>query len=136
MPAWLPAATAAFLCWGVWAFLPKLTTRYIDPKSAIVYEALGGLVIAAVVLVMIGFKPATDGRGVGLALVTGILGVAGAMAYLYAMQKGPVILISTITALYPIMAIALAGLVLDEPVSLRQWMGIALGLAAMILIAG
>ncbi|MGZ8216797.1 EamA family transporter [Methylomagnum sp.] len=135
MPAWLPAAVAAFLCWGVWAFLPKLTTRYIDPKSAIVYEALGGMVMATGVLVLIGFKPAMDGRGTFLALVTGVLGLGGALAYLYALRTGPVVLISTLTALYPILAIALAGLVLHEPVSLRQWLGILLGLVAMLLIA-
>lgn len=136
MPAWLPSAGAAFLCWGVWAFLPKLTTRYIDPKSAIVYEALGGIAMAAVVLAWIGFRPAMDGRGVLLALTTGMLGLGGALAYLYAVRSGPVVLISTLTALYPILAIGLAGWLLHEPVSLRQWLGILLGLIAMLLIAG
>lgn len=136
MPEWFSPAVAAFLCWGVWAFLPALTTRYIDPASAIVYEALGGLLIAGGVLVLIGFKPAGDGRGVALALATGSLGVAGALAYLYAMQKGPVALIATITALYPMLAILLAAVVLHEPLSLRQALGIVLGLAAIALIAG
>ncbi|MBI5442594.1 MAG: EamA family transporter [Deltaproteobacteria bacterium] len=40
------------------------------------------------------------------------------------------------TALYPILAIALAGLILKESVSLKQALGIVLGLAAMALIAG
>jgi transporter family protein len=136
MPAWLPPAAAAFLCWGVWAFLPKLTTRYIDPKSAIIYEAAGGLVVAAAILGLIAFRPAGDGRGIALALATGIFGITGALAYLYAMQKGPVVLISTMTALYPMVAIGLAGLVLNEPVSFRQGVGIVLGLIAMILIGG
>jgi transporter family protein len=136
MPAWLPATAVAFLCWGIWAFLPKLTTRYIDPKSAIVYEALGWLVLALAVLGAMAFRPAADGRGVGLALITGTLGAGGALAYLYALRTGPVTLISTLTALYPLLAIALAGLFLGESISLKQGAGIVLGLIAMILISG
>lgn len=62
-------------------------------------------------------------------------GVGGALAYLYALQKGPVALIATVTALYPIFAIVLAALILQEPVSLRQGIGIALGLLAMVLVS-
>lgn len=136
MGSWLAPAMLAFLCWGVWAFLPKLTTRYLDPKSAVVYEALGGLLVAFVALLWLGGRPAADGRGVALALTTGVLGMAGALAYLYAVVRGPVTLISTATALYPILAILLAALLLQEPVSLRQGTGILLGLVAIVLIAG
>ncbi|MDV3242753.1 MAG: hypothetical protein LOY00_13450 [Methylocaldum sp.] len=93
MTHWLLPATTAFICWGIWAFLPKLTTRYIDPKSAIIYEAAGGLVVALVVLALFVFKPATEPRGMVLALSTGVLGAMGAFAYLYAMTKGPVVLV-------------------------------------------
>lgn len=135
MPAWSVPAFVALLCWGAWAFLPKLTMRYIDPNSAAVYEAVGGALVAGGVLALIGFQPATDPRGVALAVVTGMLGLGGALAYLYAMRSGPVALISTLTALYPVLAILLAGLVLREPVSLKQALGIVLGLVAMALIA-
>ncbi|HYE38271.1 DMT family transporter [Methylocaldum sp.] len=135
MPHWLLPAATAFICWGVWAFLPKLTTRYIDPKSAIIYEAAGGLIVAIVVLALIVFKPATDQRGVVLALGTGIFGAMGAFAYLYAMTKGPVTLVSTATALYPILAIVLACFFLNESVTVRQGIGIVLGLIAMVLIS-
>ncbi len=134
MSEWLPPTVLAFLFWGVWAFLPKLTLRYIDPRSAIVYEAMGGLLIALVVLVLMAFKPAAEPRGIVLAVATGALGVAGALAYLYAMRTGPVAPVATISALYPLLAIVLAGLVLREPVSLKQGVGIVLGLIAMALI--
>ncbi len=134
MPHWAAPAAIAFVCWGIWAFLPKITTRYIDPKSAIVYEAIGGLLVALVVLAMLGLKPAVDGRGIALAVVTGILGVLGALAYLYAVVKGPVTLISAVTALYPILAIMLAYLFLNEAISVKQGVGIVLGLVAIVLI--
>jgi transporter family protein len=132
---WILPAAAAFVCWGIWAFLPKLTTRYIDPKSAIVYEAVGGLAVGLVVLALIAFKPAAEPHGILLALSTGILGATGAFAFLYAMTKGPVTLVSTGTALYPILAIALACFFLNESITLRQGVGIVLALIAMALIS-
>ena len=136
IPEWAPATAVAFLCWGLWAFLPALVTRYIDPKSAVVFEAVGSLLIAGGVLWLIDFQPATEARGVALALATGALSMVGALAYLYALQKGPVTLISTATALYPIIAIAMAATLLHEPVGLKQVLGIVLALAAIVLLSG
>lgn len=136
MPAWFAPTLAAFLCWGLWAFLPKLTMRYIAPNSAIVYEAIGGVLVALLVLGWLGWKPETDPRGAVLAVATGMLGILGALAYLYAMRSGPVVLIATLTALYPLLAILLAVGVLHEPISWKQGLGIVLGLVAMALIAG
>jgi len=134
MSQWLVPSSVALLLWGVWAFLPKLTMQYINPKSAVVYEALGGLLVAAVVLVFVGFRPETHVRGVTLALITGVLGLLGAFGYLYAVSKGPVALISTMTALYPIVTIILAYLVLGEPVTMKQGIGLIMALIAIILI--
>ncbi len=136
MPHWLIPAAIAFICWGMWAFLPKLTTRFLDPKSAIIYEVAGGIVFALVVLVMSGFRLAIEGRGILLAAFTGVLGFAGALAYLIAVLKGPVTLISTVTGLYPILAVVLAYVFLNEPISVKQGIGILLGLVAIILISG
>jgi len=134
MQTWTLPAAVAFVCWGIWAFLPKLTTRYIDPQSAIVYEALGGLLVAIAVLALLAFRPAAEPRGVALALATGILGAGGALAYLFAVVRGPVTLIASATALYPILAVALATVFLHEPVSLRQALGVILGLIAIVLV--
>ncbi len=135
MAAWVAPAALAFLLWGIWAFLPKLTTRYVDPASAIVYHALGGLVVAFAALAVLGFRPAADPRGVGLAVLTGVLGVGGALAYLYAVVRGPVAVIATVTALYPVLTVGLASVFLHEPLTLRQALGIALGLVAIVLVS-
>ncbi len=134
MSQWLVPSSVAFLLWGVWAFLPKLTMQYINPKSAVVYEALGGLLVALAVLAFVGFRPETHARGMALALITGALGLLGAFGYLYAVSKGPVALISTMTALYPIITIMLAYLVLGEPITIKQGIGLILALVAIVLI--
>jgi transporter family protein len=135
MKPWLLPASIAFLSWGVWAFLPKLTVRFIDPRSAIIFAALGGVLVAITALITLDFKIQTDPRGIGLAVLSGVLGVGGGLAYLFAMRQGPVTIIATVTALYPVLAILLAQFVLGEVVSLKQWLGVVLGLVAIALIA-
>ncbi len=134
MPSWSFWALIAFLAWGVWALLPKLVTRHIDPRSAILYEALGALTVAVVVLASLGLRPAWHAGAAALAFLTGVLGILGGLAYLYAVQRGPVSLIAVLTALYPLVTVALAYVWFGETLSPRQWLGVWLALLAMALI--
>ncbi len=82
--------------------------KYIDPKSAIIYEVAGGIIFAIIILYFLDFRVEVHSKGIGLAISTGLLGFAGALCFLYAVYTGPVTLIAPLTALYPIVAIALA----------------------------
>lgn len=135
MKPWLPPTLGAFVLWGLWSFIPKITTRYITPKSAILFEVVGGIAVAAVVLISIKFRPDIHPVGVALALSTGILGFSGALLFLYAASKGPISLVTVLSALYPVITLLLSTTILKEAVSMKQWLGIALGLVSMILIA-
>jgi len=134
MKQWLLPTFGAFVLWGLWSFIPKITTKYISPKSAIVFEVLGGMLIAVIVLFSLKFKPDIHPKGVLLAITTGILGFAGALCFLYAASKGPISLIAVLSALYPVITIVLAMIFLNESISIKQGLGIVLGLGAMILI--
>ena len=134
MKQWLLPTFGAFVLWGLWSFIPKITTKYISPKSAIVFEVLGGMLIAIIVLISLKFKPDIHPKGVLLAITTGILGFTGALCFLYAASKGPISLIAILSALYPVIAIVLAITFLNESISIKQGLGIVLGLGAMILI--
>lgn len=136
MQSWILPTTLALACFGLWAFLPKLTVRYLDPKSALVFGTLGAVLVSVVVLAQMGFRAQAEPRGIVLAVLTAIFGFAGTLAYLYAAQRGPVALIATVTALYPVIAILLAVLVLNEPITLRQGLGMVLALVAIVLIGG
>ena len=134
MPAWLMPALVAFFCWGIWAFIPKLTTQYINPSNALLFQALGGLAVSLGILLIWGFKPDLNSRGVSYALITGFLGFVGSLAYMYALMRGPLSLVAIVTALYPVLTLLLAYLFLHETVTMTQACGIALGLIAIILM--
>lgn len=135
MKEWLLPTLGTFILWGFWSFIPKITTKYISPRSAIVYEVIGGMIIGIVVLVSLKFKPDLHPKGVILAISTGALGLGGALCFLYAASKGPITLVAMLSALYPIVAIMLAMVFLGEMISIKQAVGVALGLLAMLLIA-
>ena len=135
MKQWLIPTFGAFILWGFWSFIPKITTRYISPKSAILFEVLGGIIFAVVILFSIKFKPDFHPKGALLALSTGLLGFGGALCFLYAASKGPISLVAVLSALSPIIAIILAALFLNETITIKQGLGIALGLGAIVLLA-
>lgn len=135
MQNWLLPAIAALFLWGFWSFLPKLTTQYLDPQSAIVYEVIGGLALGAITLTSLNFRLTVHPIGIPLAMLTGLLGAAGAFFFLKAVSQGPVSLVATLSALYPAVTILLANLLLHESVTLRQGVGIGLALLAVILVA-
>lgn len=135
MVGWLAPALLAFVLWGFWAFLPKIATQYINVKSIIVFEGVGALVISLLALISLEFKVQTDSRGIALAVMVGALGLGGSFAYIYALAKGPVGIISVFTALYPIVTIVLAFFILHEPISLKQTIGIGFAIAAIVLLS-
>lgn len=135
MKAWILPALGTFVFWGLWGFFPKLTTRYISPLSAMVYESIIGLPVGLIILATLNFKPEVHPRGILYASVTGVLGILGALGYLTAVRRGEVTLVSSFTALSPALTILLAMLLLGERLVLRQYLGIGLAFVAMLLIA-
>lgn len=135
MKEWVLPVLGTWLCWGLWGFLPKLTVVYLSPRSATVYQICGGFVVALLLLHSLHFQPEMHLRGICLAAVTGALGFIGGWFYLAAVLRGPVTLVVTLTALYPLLSIALAWLLLGETISLKQGIGIVCGVIAIVLIA-
>jgi bacterial/archaeal transporter family protein len=135
MKDWMLPTLGAMLCWGVWGFIPKLTTRYLSPQSAIVYEVVGAVCLAAIALVGLKFQPDFHPLGIFFAIITGMLGFLGAFCFLNAVSTGPVTLVATLSALYPAISVLLAVAFLHESITLRQGFGIALALASVILVA-
>ena len=131
---WLWPTFGSFIFWGLWGFIPKITTKYIDPKSAIFYEALGGLLLATIVLFYLNFQLDIHPKGIFLAICTGFLGFLGALCFLMAVARGPVLLVAPLSALYPIVTICLATSFLNETLTLKQGVGIGLALLSVLLV--
>lgn len=134
MNSWLTFPILALVFWGLSDFFPKLAMGFISSNSAVVYQSVGAAVIGAVVLLfLVGLKPESDTRGIIFSILAGMTLMLGYLFFTIALSKGiKLSVVVPIAALYPIVTIALAFLILKESVTLWQGIGMVLALAAMI----
>ena len=106
-------------------------------------QALAFVLVAAVALRAYGSgqlrsTPAGPGMGTGawwpLAVATGVLGSAATLLFYASTTTGLLTIAAVLTSLYPASTILLARLVLDERISRRQGLGLALAGSAVVLI--
>ncbi|TAK73543.1 MAG: hypothetical protein EPO11_08305 [Gammaproteobacteria bacterium] len=135
MTQWLPAALLALLSFGLWGLFTKLAIVYIDSKSALVFQTVGVVIVGLITMGMLNFKPATDIKGLSFGLLTGLAYGIGCLFYFIAADKGKIITVVTLTALYPLVTIILSYFLLREAVTLKQCVGIFLALAAIYFMS-
>lgn len=135
MTQWLPAAILALFSFGCWGFFSKLALVHIDTKSALVFQTVGVLLVGILILGMMKFKPDTNVKGLWFGLLTGLAYGIGCLFYLVAADKGRLITIVTLTALYPLITILLSYFFLQETINLKQTLGIAFALLAIVLLS-
>jgi transporter family protein len=132
---WAAASFFALSGFGLWGFFTKLSVVHIDAKSALVFQTLGVVIVGLFTLGFMNFKPETNIKGFGYAVLTGVAYGVGCLFYFVAASKGKIITVVTFTALYPVVTIVLAYWFLKEAVSLKQCAGVGLAFIAMALMA-
>lgn len=135
MPRWLRWSVLALLSWGVWAIMAKLIGEALSGMQNQILSTLG---ILPVVFAM-GFlkkSPKTDlqRRGISYALVGGVFSCLGNVFYYDVLSRGgKAAMIVPLTALYPLVTILLAMLLLKERLNRIQLGGVLLSLLAIYL---
>ena len=88
MELWFVLSLITLFLWGFWSFFPKLATSYLDPKSALIYEIVGNVLIAVCMFVAIRGKLEVHWKGITFSLLAGICGALGLITYFYALRLG------------------------------------------------
>lgn len=135
MTQWLPAALLAVISFGLWGLFTKLAIIYVDSKSALVFQTLGVLIVGFITMCFLNFKPATDIKGLSFGLLTGIAYGVGCLFYFIAADKGKIITVVTLTALYPLVTIILSYFLLREGINFKQCLGIGFALVAIYFMS-
>lgn len=136
MESWFAAAILSLIIYGFWGFFPKIAVTYINPQSALIFEVAGALIVGLGALLYSGFHPQTHPRGILFAILTGVTGMLGTLFYFTAAGKGKISIVVSMTALYPLITIILAAVILREPITIKQLFGMAFALIALFLFAG
>lgn len=130
MSSWLYLSLIAMALWGVVGLLQKLGTNRISSRSLLVW------VTAGFVLLLPWFAWNEHLLSLGsqqlmLGVVIGIVNGLGSWFLFIALERGAKASIAIpLTALYPLLTVVLATLFLSESLTGRQWVGIALAVAA------
>lgn len=119
---------------GVGAFLEKPALRALDATQLNGLQAVGMVIVASVALLA---------RGDGLrpsrhALVGGLVGIMiglGSIAYFLGLQQLPVSVAAAVSNAYMVVTVLLSIVVLHEVLPWAKWIGIALTLAGVTLLA-
>jgi drug/metabolite transporter (DMT)-like permease len=111
--------------------IARLTEGDVFADLAVIRLVQGLLVVIAVVALRAEWRPS---RWLLPLIVIGVLDTAGNGFYLAAVQTGQLAIASVLSAMYPVMTVILAAVVLREPVARDHMVGIGLAGAAIALI--
>lgn len=126
---------AAMVSWGIWALLADVATDYVDPVSAMIFSYATSVAVALAYVVAREDSLSTVRTGVGFALVAGVFAGIGAVAFYSGLERGQTSIVTTVSALYFVVAAVLGVVVLGESVGLEDVAGIAFAVAAVTLLA-
>jgi len=123
-------AGAAIGCFGV--AIAGLSEGQVFSSLAVIRLVQAALVIGLVLVARAAWRPPAN--AVLVILVIGVLDMAGNSFYLLAVQTGALAVASVLSALYPVVTVILAAVVLHERVTRDHSVGIALAATAIVLI--
>jgi drug/metabolite transporter (DMT)-like permease len=124
---------AASLSWGIGDFIGGFKTRRLGAFAVLFVSQPPTLLLIAAVVIIRGV-PIAPGPWIAAGVVAGLVGLVGLSAAYRGMAIGVVSVVSTIAATGPVVPI-IVGLVLGERPSVLQFVGIAVTLAGIALLA-
>ena len=131
MKAWALPSFFCLIFYGLWGFLGAKASELANAKTVFVISCVGSMIAGLIAIPLISTRIEITTVNMSLSLLTGLATGFGTLMFMYALQRGPVIPIIMITALYPVVTIFLAMLFLNQAITLKQGIGIVFSLIAI-----
>lgn len=141
LPAWLFWSLASIVLWGTWGLVSKVASAAMD---AYVNQLLYTVGLAPLMIFVAwsvhkenaGERHNRRASGIFWAFLTGILGGVGNLAFFQALiVGGKASVVAPVTALFPMVTVLLALIVLKERLGRVQWAGLTLAFVAIYLLS-
>ena len=133
---WFWGSILCVFCWAGWALFSKLGSREIPPDTMQFLFTVGTLPVGIALLIFRRGKLEKSAKGISYAVLNGILsGIGGLTLFAAYHTNGNTSLITVATALYPMITVVLALLILRERLSAVQVLGLAFAGAAIVLFS-
>jgi uncharacterized membrane protein len=127
-------AVVAMLSWGLWVVFADLAGETLSGELTVVITYFVGGLIGAGYLLTRGTMPSVSSTAVAYGVLSGIFFGIGGIAYYTALQRGTAAVATTIAAMYFVVASLLAFLFLGESLRIRDGIGIALAICAVLTL--
>ena len=138
VPAWLAYSLLTILLWGAWGGVSKVASAGVDANTNQIFFTFGLLPLMLIIWRSPRTRASGEHRRTGMAwaFVTGILGGTGNIAFFHALViGGKASIVVPATALFPLVTVILAILLLHERISGLQKIGLVVALAAIYLLS-
>jgi len=137
VPAWLSYSILTVFLWGAWGIQSKVAVERVSPWTNQVLFPLG---LVPAVLPVLASRDLRSGRnprrGAAYGFATGILGGAGNVAFFLSLDRGGIAsVVVPLTCMAPLVTVLLATVFLGEALTRAQAAGIAVALAAIVLLS-
>ena len=133
---WFWYSTLCVLCWGGWALFSKLGSREIPPETMQFLFTIGTLPVCISLLIVRRFRLEKSPKGISFAVLNGILTSIGGLALFAAYHTNSnTSLITSATALYPVVTVLLAVTILRERFRPVQVGGLIFAVIAFVIFS-
>ena len=133
---WFWYSVLCILCWGGWALLAKMGSYQVPAEASQFFFAWGAVPVALVLLAGRRFRLEKNSKGIFYSVANGILSAIGSWALFAAYRTGGnTSVITTVTAMYPLISVVLAILVLRERLTKLHVIGLAFAAAAFVIFS-
>jgi len=133
---WFLFALLTVVMWGIWGVFSKLASAHSKPRQVLLFQSVGVLAFALVVLLVENFKIEWSLPGFGWSFAAGFFTFIGFLTFFAALEQGKASTVVTLSALYPVVTILLSIVFLHEKISLKESAGIVFALMACVLLTG
>jgi transporter family protein len=135
LPLWFWPAAVVLITWGVVGLLQKLSTNYLSAESALIW-LVGGYFLLLPWLYPGKSVLSYPIQSLGYTMLSAGLNTLGAWALLAAMKAGgKASIIVPLTALYPLIVVLSAPIILKETITRLQGVGVLCALVAVFLLS-
>lgn len=136
MSIWMAYALMVLILWGLTGVTQKLSTNYVSVSLTFVCYAAAYVPIATIILWKQPLNWNISGTAWSLGLLSGMLNGLGSLTIFAACRRGgKASIVTLLVALYPVLTIALAVLLLQETVRPRELLAMGLAICAGVALS-
>jgi uncharacterized membrane protein len=128
--AWMIYGLMALVLFGVACITMKCATGHISDELSTIFYTVGYILMAIVIVAAVRVDWHVSLKNWGLGILVGLLMNAATLTLFVAYRWGKASIVTPLTALYPLVTVLLAGLILKEHFDLLKVMAIGVALLA------